>query len=194
MRHLIGLFLVIFLTSCVETVIVGGVATGTVIAREKTINDTVDDLTIEAKIIKDFTVEGLKNPINQVNVAVNKQRVLLTGVVDDANIVKKADEISWKVKGVKEVIDEIQVVDSKSFVGGFSNYFRDSSITAQISSRMLLNKHISTINIKVITVNQIVYLIGIAKNQTEIELANKVAAKTLGVKKVINHIILSNRR
>lgn len=190
MKYLASLVLILSLTSCVETVVVGGVATGAIMAKEKSATDTANDVTIETKILKEFTLQGLKNPVNQIGVVVDKQRVMLTGVVDNPKLAKKANEISWNVKGVKEVIDEIQVVDNKSAIGGVIDYFKDASITAQVNSRLLFNKNIATINIKTITVNRVVYLIGIARSQSEIDLANRIAARTAGVKKVINHIIL----
>lgn len=190
MKYLSSFLLVILLTSCVETIVAGSVATGLVIAREKPAKDTFSDITIETKIIKDFTVAGLRNPANKIGVVVDKQRVLLTGVVDDANMAKKANEICWKIRGVKEVIDEIQVVEKKSIIGGIYGYIRDARITSQIASGILFDQNTSILNIKTITVNRVVYLIGTAKNRREIDASNRIASKTIGVKKVVSHIKL----
>ena len=179
----------LFLTSsCVETVVLGGVTTGVILNQNKSVSDTKSDLIIETKIQAQFTKEGLKNPANSIGVTVDEQRVLLTGFVDDEKIISKANEISWKVSGVKEVIDEIQFNENKTALGTTLNYIADTAITTQINSKLLFNKKISSSNFEVITVNKIVYLIGIAKNQSEINIASDIAAKTSGVKKVISHV------
>lgn len=186
------LITILFLTSsCVETVVLGGVATGVILNQEKSFGDTKSDLIIETKIQAQFAKEGLKTPTNSIGVTVDEQRVLLTGFVDNEKIITKANEIAWKVAGVKEVIDEIQFNEKKTVVGTTIDYVADTAITAQINSKLLFNKKISSSNFEVITVNKIVYLIGIAKNQSEINIASDIAAKTSGVKKVISHVKLN---
>jgi osmotically-inducible protein OsmY len=182
---IISLFLT---TSCVETVVLGAAATGVVLNQEKSVKDAKDDIVIEAKIDKEFITSGLKNPTNKIGVTVDEQRVLLTGIVDDEKIIAKASEVAWKVKGVKEVIDEIQFNENKTAFNTVKDYFTDSAITAQISSKFLLDKNITSANIEAITVNKIVYLFGVAKNQKEVNAASDISAKIIGVKKVISHI------
>ena len=186
---ILSLFLI---TSCVETVLVSTVATGIVVTRNKSINDTKKDIIIAAKIDQQFIKNGLKSPANKIGVTVNEQRVLLTGLVDDTNIIKKANELSWKVSGVKEVIDEIQSSKKKNFFNMFGGYIIDSSITAQIKTKMLFDSNITNPNFTIITINRICYAIGIAKNNKELKSVNDIIAKTTGVKKVISHIILSS--
>ncbi len=179
----------LFLTSaCVETVVLGGVTTGVIINQEKSVSDTKNDLIIETKIQEQFALEGLKNPINSIGVTVDEQRVLLTGSVDNEKIISKANEIAWRVSGVKEVIDEIQFNEKKTALNTTLNYVADTAITAEINSKLLFNKKVSSSNLEVITVNKIVYLIGIAKNKSELSIANDIAAKTPGVQKVISHV------
>jgi osmotically-inducible protein OsmY len=180
-------------TSCVETILVGSIATAVVVKQDKSVENTKNDILISANIDQKFIQEGLKNPTNKIGVSVDRQRVLLTGIVSDENMVKKANELAWKVGEVKEVIDEIQVNENKSWVTNSINYFKDLVITSQIKSKALLDKNISSANFKVITINKIVYLLGSAKNQSEIKAINELAAKTLLVKKVVSHIILDEK-
>ena len=193
-KYLSILALLFFTTSCVETVVVGALATGVAMKQEKSTVNTKNDLLITAKLDKQFIESGLKDLFNKVGVTVSEQRVLLTGTVDNAKVAKKANELAWKVDGVKEVIDEIQIQEKHKVVSdSLIAYVKDASITAQISSKILLNKNISSINFRIITINKIVYLIGIAKNQDEISTISDVAARTVGVEKVINHIRISGK-
>jgi osmotically-inducible protein OsmY len=177
-------------TSCIETLFVGAAATGVVVAQEKQPSETANDIWITTQIDQKFLFGGLKNPTNKIGVTVDRQRVLLTGIVDSKLIVKKANYLAWKVSGVKEVIDEIQVYSKKSTVRNLLNYFKDVSITAQIGTKALMSKKISSINFEVVTINKIVYLIGVARNEREIRELTNIASKIVGVRKVISHIVL----
>jgi osmotically-inducible protein OsmY len=189
-KHLIILSL-FFITSCVETIIIGTAATGVVATRNKSLSDTKKDVIISAKIDQQFINNGLKYPANKIGVTVDEQRVLLTGLVNDEKIIKKANELAWKVGDVKEVIDEIQFSKEKSFFDVVSSYTIDSAITTQIKVRLLFDGNISSPSFKVITVNRICYVIGVAKNSSELKAVNTIIAKTTGIKKVISHIVLS---
>jgi osmotically-inducible protein OsmY len=185
-----AVLLLFLITSCVETLVLGAAAGGVFATQNKSFGDAGNDVLINTKIDKSFIANGLKNPKNKIGVTVDEQRVLLTGVVDKPQISKKAVQIAWKTKGVKEVIDEIQIINKKSSGKSFVDYFKDSSITTQINSKALLNENVSTIDFDVITVNQIVYLIGSAKSRKEIQEIIEIAATTAGVRKVISHIVL----
>lgn len=188
-KFVAAIFLALSLSSCVETVIVGSVATTNILMREKTIADSKKDINITSKILKEFSKAGLKVPGNAIDVMVNEQRVLLSGIVSSSSLSKKAQDLAWKVTGVKEVIDEVQIARNKSKLNGFRTYSRDAAITSQIEARALFAQDISLLNTKVNTVNSTVYLLGVAQDNYEIDKITKMVAKTKGVKRVVSHII-----
>ncbi|MFT6105843.1 MAG: osmotically-inducible protein OsmY [Rickettsiales bacterium] len=190
-KKYLAIILLFLTTSCIETLFVGAAATVIVVAQEKQPSETASDIWITTQIDQKFLFAGLKNPANKIGVTVDKQRVLLTGIVDSKRMVKKANSLSWRVPGVKEVIDEIQVYSKKSTIRNFLNYFKDASITAQIGTKALMSKDIASINFEVVTINKVVYLIGSAKNEREIRYLTEIAAKVIGVRKVISHISLN---
>ena len=105
------------LTSCVETIVIStGVGAG-LAYREKTIDDTRSDLKISTKIALKFIAKGLKNPGNSIDITVNEGRVMLTGIARNPAKAKLAQELCWQVKGVNEVIDEIQIPDDANAAG-----------------------------------------------------------------------------
>ncbi len=186
----IGLF---SLTSCVETIVIStGVGAG-LAYREKTIDDTRDDLKIATKIGLNFISKGLKNPGNSIDITVNESRVMLTGIVRDPAKAKLAQELCWQVKGVNEVIDEIQIrEDGKFKLADIGSAFYDYIITAEIETKFALAKDLRTLNYQVTTVNNEVYLLGVAIDEKEMNRAVSIASKVNGVNKVVNHIILAN--
>jgi osmotically-inducible protein OsmY len=192
-KKIFALISVIFLSSCVETVVVGTLSTGVAITQEKKFSDTTKDSLIESKLILELVKNGLKTPGNTVEITVNEGRVLLMGVIRDRNKIGLANDLAWKISGVKEVIDETQTAEYDGLrPRDFSNGVTDYLITLQVESRLLFAKDLSSVNYKITTVNRVVYLIGIAFDEPELRRALTTAAKVRGVKKIVNHIILAD--
>lgn len=190
---ILTLFILFTATSCVETVVVGSLATGTVMVRDKSFVNTKKDIVISTKVASEFLGNGLKNFGNSVDVTVNEGRVLLTGIVRNSEKAKLASELAWKVAGVKEVIDEIQVkYDKKVRFKDYTTAFYDYTITTAIESKMLFDKKILTLNYQTTTVAGTVYLLGVAQDEIEKRKVLSLAAKVRGVKKVVDHIILAD--
>jgi osmotically-inducible protein OsmY len=176
----------LFLTSCVETAVLGGLTGGVLVTRDKSFVDTKDDIAINARLAKEF----LDQSLTAIDVIVYEGRVMLTGVVTDPKKARKAVDIAWNINGVKEVIDEIQIVKNRSLIKKMARYSNDAAITTQIESQILFKKNVASLNYKVTTVNGIVYLIGVGQNSSEIKRVADLCAKVSGVKKVVSHVIL----
>ena len=190
----ISLLILLFSSSCVELALLTSVKTADIAVREKSLSDSGKDIAISGKLVKELTINKLKMPSNMVDVTVNEGRVLLTGVVDEEKKARKAVDIAWKVKNVKEVIDEIQVVENFRVFRTSKQYLKDTAITCNISSKLLFAKNIPSVNYSVITVNNIVYLLGVAGSNAEINKVSNLAAKANGVTRVVSHVILKNDR
>lgn len=181
------------LTSCIETVIAGTAATTVLVTREKTVENTKSDIVIATTIGIDFLENGLKTPGNSVDITVNEGRVLLTGIVRDPQKAELANSLAWKAEGVKEVIDEIEAREEPIVtIKDIKQATKDYSITLQIESKLLLDSKIATLNFKVTTVNGVVYLLGVAQNNGEMNKVINISSKVRGVKRVVNNIILKN--
>ena len=182
-------------TSCVESVVVGSLATAAVATREKSLNDTRYDIQIYTTLSTDFLQNGLKNFGNSIDVTVNEGRVLLTGIARDANKAKLASDLSWKAAGVKEVIDEIQVRDEESMhFKDFADAAYDYFVTSKIEARLFASRKVSTFNFNVTTVSKTVYLIGVARDEAELNKVIALVTKIGGVEKIVSHVVLVNDR
>lgn len=185
----IACILLTLATSCVETVVVGSFATIAVVTREKTLSSTADDIVIAAQIDKDLLFNGGKGLSNSIGVTVNEGRVLLTGIVRDGEHGHLALNTAWKVKGVREVIDEIEIGKTGIGVRDFSSIFVDSYITSAIKTKLFFRPQVFPSNFKITTFNNVVYLIGVYRSEDDLRDLLKVASKTSGVKKVVNYVI-----
>lgn len=185
----------LFLSSCVETVVIGSLATGSIVTRDKSAKDMKNDIVISSILISKYIQNGLNSFKNNVDASVNEGRVLLTGVVRDEKKQKLAVELAWKVANVKEVIDEIQLLEDKSYrPKNFARSVLDTVLTLEIEAKLLVKPNLKSSNYKINTVNGIVYMMGIAKDKEELGKALDIVARVRGVKKVINHIILNDDR
>ena len=173
---------VILLSSCDSAIMGAGSSFGIAAFEERTIKTLSQDLTIATKIRLNL-INAEKDFIIKVGIEVFDSRVLMTGTLENETLAAQAISLAWKVKGVKDVLNEIQVKKLN-----IRDLAIDSWITAQLVSKITLDKDIFAINYKIKTVNRIIYLIGVAQTKAEL---NKVLlqAKNIGsVKQVINHV------
>ena len=188
-----SLLLLVFTTSCVETVVIGSVAGGAVAVREKSLKNTRKDIVIGSVLLKEFVANGLKIPGDSIDFTINEGRVLLTGIARDPEKAQLAQLLAWKVAGVKEVIDEIQVrEDGKFYAKDVATASYDYLITAQVDSKLLVARDINSLNFKTTTVAGVVYIIGVAENEFEMRRVLAIVSKVRGVSKVVNHVIFAD--
>jgi osmotically-inducible protein OsmY len=173
----------VFSSGCVPLLVAGGTETAVVVAQERSVGNAVDDAGILLQIKNLYAKQDFKDLLANVEIKVVEGRVLLTGNVDKPDSQIEAVRLAWQVNGVKEVINEVQINDQ----AGILNYTRDVWISAQIRSRLLLEKGVRSINYSVLTVNQVVYIMGVAQDQVELDKVLKIASTTSYVQRVVNY-------
>lgn len=183
-----SLFLMLGIISCAPALIVGGGTTTAVVgAQERSAGAALDDAGISAKVQARLLSKAPKLFVNT-GVEVNEGRVLLTGVVKSDEDKTEAGRLVWETSGVKEVLNELQVVSEQSFFSGIKHLAIDTRITTELLNSMVQDKDVVSINYTVETVNGIVYLIGIARSDSELAKVTDYARNINGVKKVVSHV------
>lgn len=118
---------------------------------------------------------------------INQGRVLITGVVQNPDHRVEAVRLAWQVKGVTQVINEIRVAESK----GVTGFVKDKWITSRLRGSLMWNRGVQSINYSIDTVQGIVYLMGVAQNQEELNRVIEVARTISGVKQVVSYVKLA---
>ena len=72
------------------------------------------------------------------------------------------------------------------------NYFKDVLISNELRLKILKEKNISALNYNIETVNQVVYIMGIATDNAELALVIDQARNIRGVQKVLSYVVLKN--
>ena len=167
---------------------IGAVATGGAAAvEERSIGNVVDDLTIRAELNQLFFKDNF-DLLQSVSFSVIEGRVLLKGSVKTQEDRIRGLELAWQASGVREVINEIQVTDQ----GGIVNYARDTWISTQLKAEILFDRDILSINYNVETINGIIYVVGIAQDQAELDKVVDHARRIENVKQVVSHVVMKD--
>ena len=160
-----------------------GAATATAAQKEKGLKAAVSDAAIEA-VLNEKLLEAGGKLFWDVNTEVEEGRVLLTGTVDKVAHRLEAVKIAWGVDGVSEVINEIEVYDDDSV----ANFARDSWITAQLDTALLFDKDVRSIDYSFETVNQVVYIMGIARTEAALQRVIGHAKDIPYVRRVVSYV------
>jgi len=174
------------LSSCIETVILGSATTFGVMNSEKSVHDFANDISVKNDLQKRVKMSDQKRIFNDVNIDVMENRIMLTGSITEERYRKVIIKMMWDNKNVKEVIDEILIVEKSEK----RNKIKDKLITDQIDTKYKVKRNIKSLNYKVRTVDSTVYILGIAQSIKELSVTARVASQTKGAKKVVSHVIL----
>ena len=182
------LIAVISMTSaCVPVVAAGAGSVGVAAAQERTVGHAIDDVGIEAKITNKFLQSTNRDLAGKISAKSTEGVVVLTGKTQQQETAIEAVRLAWEVAGVREVVNEVQVLDQNP-----TTYPRDAWITTQVKSRLLAEKYIKSVNYNIETVNSTVYVMGIAQDQAELDRALNVVSRVSGVVQVISHVRLKD--
>lgn len=163
-----------------------GATLGVAAAQDGGISSAATDVRIRAQI-NDLWFRSNVNSFLKLGLTVDQGRVLVTGVVQNPEERVEAIRLAWQPEGVKQVINEVQVADGAGVVG----YGRDSWITTRLRTAMTFDRNIQSINYSIDTVKGVVYLIGTARNQAELNRVIEKARTIPDVKRVVSYVKLA---
>lgn len=181
LRRLLPLCLLLpMLQACVPA-IVAGTATGVAVAHDRrTLGAMIDDESIELKASTAIGTDPDLKGLAHINVTSVNGIVLLTG---EATTPDARDRVLTRVRevnGVRRVTNEMRITEPSS-VGARS---RDSLITSAIKARLLVTKGLDSAQIKVVTENDVAYLMGLV-TRAEGDIAGELATTIDGVQRVV---------
>lgn len=146
----------------------------------RTLGSQIDDNSIVIKAGNAIEANKTLDEKANINVYSYNGVILLTGQAPAQSMVDEAGELVRPVQGAKDVQNQIRVANPTSF----TTRSRDSWITTRVKSLLLADKEISALNIRVITENGEVFLMGIVGEQ-EADKAVEIARHVNGVSRVI---------
>jgi osmotically-inducible protein OsmY len=166
-------------------VVGAGAEVGVAAGEERGVGGALSDTKIQTAIDGQYLNSSGKL-FRDITVTVHEGRVDLTGKVEKPEERVEAVRLAWQVAGVSQVLDDIQVTDQSGIV----DYGRDTVIATKLRTKLLFDSKIRNINYTVDVENGVIYLLGIAQNQDELDRVIAYARDIDGVKKVVNNVIL----
>jgi osmotically-inducible protein OsmY len=164
-----------------------GAVGATAAQSEKGFRRSVADTEIRIAI-NDLWFKADEEMFRKVNLQVQEGRVLLTGNVRLPEQRVEAVRLAWQAPGVREVINEIEVSDTS----GLSDLARDTWISTQLKTDLLFDQDVSSIDYSIETVNQVIYLMGVARSQAELDRVIGHAKDISYVRRVVNYVLLKD--
>ncbi|WGE69336.1 division/outer membrane stress-associated lipid-binding lipoprotein [Actinobacillus equuli subsp. haemolyticus] len=172
------------LQGCIATTVVTSAAIATKVATDPRSTGTqVDDEILEERVAYNINKDEQLKQEARINVVAYNGKVLLVGKAPSFDAVENAKNLAAGAEGVTEVYNEIRT-GSKI---GVTQISIDSWITTAVKSKLLINSEVKSTEVKVITENGEVFLVG-KLSPTQADAAAEAARTVSGVNKVIKVI------
>jgi osmotically-inducible protein OsmY len=172
---------------------VGGVATGVLVADDRRTSGTVvDDQNIELRLANEISTQFGK--VSNANVTSYNRVVLITGEATTEQVRAGIDKVVRAQAGVRHVQNELRIAAPSSL----SARSGDSFITGRVKARIVDNQargkdpRVQANHVKVVTEAGVVYLMGLL-TAAEADQAAEIARTTSGVTRVVRVFELIKR-
>jgi len=187
-KIIIIIFSFLLLYGCVGVSSQGVLGTGVSIYTDpRTLGTQIDD-SIMQKSLGIRIAQVNSKYIISVSTKVIDGHIFLKGTVDTVDEKILMTKLAWKIEGARSVKNNLKVKDKFSL----KNEAKDLLITSQIKVALLANKKVKSVNYQINTVNQIIYIFGIAQNEEERREVINEGKQILDVKNVDATIFLVN--
>lgn len=177
MKHLLlALLSTSLITGC--AVATAGVKKGDERNFARSLQDVNAGRAIKARMLRayDFDLKG-------VSVEVAEGIVLLAGNVPTKEDRIEAARIAWSAPRIDQVGNEVMIRSKQGFVRNA----KDGVLETAVMTRMIADKSVKARNFNIETHDGIVYVLGVARTQDELERAAQIAAQTRGAVEVISY-------
>ena len=174
------------LTGCVGAAVGAGATVGVAAMNDRGVQGVARDAGLATRVRGkwlNYDLETGDTLAVDGSVKVYNRRAMLTGTVKTEDIRAKAVRLTWEVEGIEEVINELAVGDTS-----MSDAAIDSWISAQLTTKLTFDKDVQAINYIIETENAVVYLLGAAQSQAELDRVLGHARGISRVREVVSHI------
>lgn len=186
-RVFICIGLVAVLSNCAGAIIGAGATVGLAAYQERGVEGVARDTKLATQIRAAY-LDADGTLATNIGIEVYERRALLTGLIENDALRAHAVQIAWSINGIKDVLNEIQLRNEEGLV----EFAYDSWISAQLQTKMTFDADILAINYSIETVNAVIYLIGIAQDQAELDRVLAHARSIDRVRRVISHVRLKD--
>lgn len=169
------------LQACITTAVVGTAAVATKVATDpRTTGTQIDDETLEIKVESAINKDPQIKEEANISAVSYSGKVLLIGQAPNESLKEMAKNLASGVEGVTDIYNEIRIGANNSF----GKKAEDTWITTRIKSKLLVNSAVKSTDVKVVTENGEVFLMG-KVTEAQANAAAEDARYVGGVTKVV---------
>lgn len=181
--------LVVILEACTPTTTVlgAGARTGLALAEDRPVKEIWEDSRLKIAINQELLTTSFKDTYWSLNTTIFEGRVLITGRVKTSALRDQVNQIVWAVTGVRQVINEIEVSQETNL----TQIARDQLIQTSLQAKMLSDPMIADINYKIVAHNGSLYVIGVARDKSEVDQVVQHARTVPYVKRFVHYVQLA---
>jgi len=185
-KNITALYFFVLLSACVGSSSVGVFGSGVNIAIDpRTLGTQIDDSIMQKNLQARLALTEKKYLI-KISVKVLDGRIFLGGKVDEPEEKLKITKLAWETKGARSVKNNIAIKEKFSF----KNASKDFLITSQLRTALILSKNVKSANFNIDTINQKIYVFGIAHDENEKAEIIQEAKQIVDVKEVVTSILM----
>ena len=185
MKKIYSFVIAVLLTGCSTATQFG---TGVNITFDpRTIGMQIDDTIMQKNLSARLALTDKKYFLS-VQSEVIDGRIFLSGKVDEPEEKIKITKMAWETNGVRSVKNAITIKGQSNF----KSTAKDILITSQLRTALIFNKKTKARNYTLETINQNIYIFGIALDEEEKKEVINEANKIYDVKEVIPSIYLAS--
>ena len=186
MKNITVLFLLVLLSACIGSSTGGVFGSGVSIALDpRTLGTQIDDSIMQKNLVARLVLSEKKYLV-KISIKVLDGRIFLGGKVDEPEEKLKITKMAWETKGARSVKNNIAIKQKFSF----KNIVTDVLITSQLRTALILNKNVKAFNFNIDTINQKIYVFGIAHDENEKKEIIQEAKQIVDVKEVVTSILM----
>ena len=185
-KNVIVLLLLIFLNSSIGSSTSGVFGSGVSIALDpRTLGTQIDDSIMQKNLIARLTLSE-KRYLIKISVKVLDGRIFLAGKVDEPEEKLNITKMAWETKGSRSVKNNISIRQKFSI----KNAAKDVLITSQLRTALVFSKSVKAANFNIDTINQKIYVFGIAYDDNEKKEIIQEAKQIVDLKELVTSILL----
>jgi len=172
--------LLALLQGCAAAVVAGGATAVTSANDRRTLGAQSDDKNVVLKATRALSDDATTAEGSNINITSYNGVLLLTGQTRSEAIRQQAQALVGKIDGVRDVQNQIRLGNNTAM----TTRTRDSWISTKVKTQLLADEQVSGLNIKVVTENAEVFLMGLVTEQ-EAAKAVDIARHVDGVSRVV---------
>ncbi len=151
-----------------------------VLMDDRTVADDYNDTKLNVLIRNNLSKQKLSYAVD-IELTVFEGTVLVNGALPDEHYIDEVVRTVWQTDGVEKVYNYIRLDDPLSI----EKVNEDAAVSAKIRYELSITSGVESVNYKITMENGVVYLMGIAANQSELDKVIAVIKNTVNVKDIV---------